>query len=940
MKELLKHLGLSRYAAVFVSASESGDEAIFEWTECSGMKAGTAQSVKLSETNRTEIMARVEGELAGLPLVVWDTAEFQNSDVIYSVDEWLEDHEVWNVSGLVKALIPTLPDFNFLSMQNLFSLSKEEDSNDTQKLSRMFVRLLERVARMDLKDLSVVIKLSETTHSPVRKLFKSVAGHMKEGPKIYFLYPPLALPPLPPNVIGHGTGPVGSDAIESVRSGLVDDVFRRGGFLNAQFEHYEERAEQIELAGAITSAFNERQFILAEAGTGTGKSLAYLVPALYWTSQNHAFGESVVISTHTKNLQDQLFFKDIPLLEKILPVSFRAVLLKGRGNYLCIKKWKNILMDPSAHLTPAEREKVLPIYFWAKQTETGDIGECNGFALDQNVSLWNKLASESAYCQSQKCNSSDECFVKKIRDEARKAHAVIVNHSLLFSDLISENAVLGEYHNLILDEAHHVEKTAQNYLGVEFSMWSAKSFVAGLYESDQFETGALIQLKQKLAAADLPQLEKAHAEKNLLSATEGCTQFWNAAQNFFRMLTAELIKEKDFEMSEKASSGSRSSKSNAHQSKVRFQAGTSPMRLAETEMNLFFEAEQALRSILLELVEAMKNWKSDVFENSDDMRQSLLARIEDLHRMAETVQFLLEADNSDYVYWYELPAKERSYDTRFYAVPLNIAEILRTRLFERLNTCVFSSATLSVAGNFNYYKSRVGLDPYDREKLTQFSVGSPFDFRNQCRIFVASFLPDPSHPDFTRACAALIRNVISQYRKGTLVLFTSFGMMNACYREVKNSCGDVQVLLQGQDGSRTSLTQKFLQDKHSVLFGTDSFWGGVDIPGESLELVIITKLPFEVPTDPLVAAKVERIDAMGGKSFFDYSVPEAVIKFRQGFGRLIRSKSDRGIALILDNRVVTKSYGKSFLDSLPARSQDVQSEHELMEGMSGFFSLK
>jgi predicted DnaQ family exonuclease/DinG family helicase len=933
----LDHLELNPFSALYIPTYENNKESVrLEWCRCADLELAEPFVEEISFKDEMPVSKPMENERRGFPLAVWSSEDLQSPSPGGVLTNLADNHfEIWDVSALSKTFFPTLSDFSFTSVRNYLSGPDWESLSDAQALARMFLQILGHAGRMDLKDLSFLTRMTEHSHAPLKRLFRSVSKYMKDGPKVSFPFPPLVPPRLPAHIIGHSYGRVDSNSIEAIPDKVMHDVFQRGGFLNAQLENYEERPEQTKLAGAITAAFNQQQFILAEAGTGTGKSLAYLVPALYWTAQNHAFGESVVISTHTKNLQDQLFFKDIPLLEKILPISFRAVLLKGRANYLCMNKWKNIIMDPSAHLTAPEREKLIPVFLWLKETTTGDISECNGFPLDQNTSLWNKLASESAFCQAHKCNASDECFVKKIRDEARRAHVVIVNHALLFSDLISENAVLGEYHNLILDEAHHIEKTAQNYLGVEFSMWTARSFVSGLYERDQMETGTLILLRQKIASAALLPLEKTHAEKSIRAATDACLQFWIVVQNFFRSLTVALMKEKEFDMNEPIANG-KSFGSKSHPSKIKYNKSLRPMHKAETAMNDFFDSAAELKTVLTQMLEIMRNWKTEVFPDSDELRQLLAARVEELHHMTGTVQFLADAENDDYVYWYELPNKERSMDTRFYGVPLNIAEILNTRLYEKLNTCVFSSATLSVAGNFNYYKSRVGLDHHDR--LEQFSVGSSFDFHRQCRVGVASFLPDPSHGSFNSACAEIIKSMIIRHRKGMLVLFTSYSMMTACYREVKRSCDDVTLLLQGQDGSRTSLARQFLKDKNSVLFGTDSFWEGVDIPGASLEILIIAKLPFAVPSDPLVAAKMEQIDLRGGKSFLEYSVPEAVIKFRQGFGRLIRSKSDRGLALILDNRVLTKSYGKLFLDSLPVPSENLRSEHELMEAVEEFFT--
>lgn len=934
MKKLLTHIGLNDFFVISVSkrVAAKSDEL---HTEVSHFTNFTVKKLP-GNLIRDELFKKIQAQSTEEPWVLFDAettldgiADHRNDE---SIREFLSLHPVWDVLELSKIVFPTLTEYTIDSVGSLIEFPLEKEHTTSDKLTVIFLHLIEHLARVDLRKLSLLVKFTEHAHSPLKKLFKKIAEYNKMGSSVSFQFPKIKIPVLPSNIIGNGFYEVSSDTVQPIPEKAVRTVFEHGGLLNSHFDNYEERPQQVKLSLAISAAFNQSQFVLAEAGTGTGKSLAYLVPSIYWTSQNRHFGESVVISTHTKNLQEQLFYKDIPQLQKILPVPFRAVLLKGRANYICMRKWKSLCQDPGGHLSPSEREKILPIIFWADQTQTGDINECSGFSLEQNMRLWNKLASESAYCQAQKCNSSDECFVKRIRDAARKSHVTVVNHSLLFSDIVSENAILGEYTNLIIDEAHHVEKTAQNYLGVELSLWAVKNFVSSLYERDQFEAGALLQLKQKISGSRLSKAESSGFNALLAGATMACTEFWIKTQELFTQLTIEATRGRSVEF-DSVSAYRNSSREN----KSRYDANNSILGKATEAMVNYFETSKRLNEALMLLTDKMKDWKSDVFEESDTLRDLLILKLDELKKIVDTTRFLSEAKDRDYVYWYELPAKERSYDIRFYGVPLNIADILKTRLYEKLHTCVFSSATLSVAGNFNYYKSRTGL--MELENVKQFSVGSPFDFNKQCRIFIPSFLPDPSASDFNDASSALIEKIVVACEKGTLALFTSYAMMNKCYRDMKRHLKNrsITLLMQGQDGSRSHVTQRFFDDRTSVLFGTDSFWEGVDVPGESLEILIITKLPFEVPSDPLVAAKMERVMSMGGNSFFDYSVPEAVIKFKQGFGRLIRSRSDRGIVVILDNRVISKNYGKLFLNSLPAPSQTIDSESALLKKMSDFF---
>ena len=936
MKKLLTHIGFDDLVAVSVrktieSESDTLCVDISRFTDFavkniySGPIDDDLIQVFLTQSDESQwIFFDTETTLQTLKTAISD-------DII---DDLFSTRQVWDVSEFARILFPALVEFTFNSVVRLIEFPFEKKHTDADKIIAVYIHLIEHLARIDLRKLSLLVKFIEHTRTPLKKVFKKISEYHKTGTPVSFQFQKIKNPPLPSNILGDGYSDNDNDTAQPIQEKAIQSVFEHGGLLNAHFDSYEERPQQIKLALAIADGFNRSQFVLAEAGTGTGKSLAYLVPAIYWSSQNRHIGESVVISTHTKNLQEQLFFKDIPQLQKILPIPFRAVLLKGRSNYICMKKWKSVCMDPAGHLSPSEREKVLPIIFWADQTQTGDINECSGFQSDQNPVLWNKLASESAYCQAQKCNSSDECFVKKIRDAARKAHLTVVNHSLLFSDIVSENAILGGYTNLILDEAHHLEKTAQNYLGVELSLWAVRNFVSSLYERDQIEAGALLQIKQKSSRSRLNKSESSGLNALLADATMACTEFWIKTQELFSQLTIEGSRGRSIDFDAEPVS-----KNKSRENKSRYDSDTSILKHAAADADPFFETAKRLDAALLQLIHMMKDWSENVFEDSDTLRELINLKRDELRKILETYHFLSEAKDADYVYWYELPIKERSYDIRFYGVPLNIADILKAKLFEKLNTCVFSSATLSVAGNFNYYKNRTGLT--ELENVKQFSVGSPFDFNEQCLVLVPSFLPDPSSSDFVDASSAVIEKVILECKKGTLALFTSYAMMNKCYRDMKRRLKNrsITLLMQGQDGSRSHVTQRFFDDRTSVLFGTDSFWEGVDVPGDSLEILIITKLPFEVPSDPLVAAKMERVTATGGNSFFDYSVPEAVIKFKQGFGRLIRSRSDRGIVLILDNRVIKKQYGKLFLNSLPVSSQVIQMESILIGKITDFFDL-
>lgn len=893
-----------------------------------------------SDDTREAVLRRLQDTIGDVPLVLFSSADI---DFLHASFHAMYDNkdraspflmnECWDLQRLASTLLPVI---SFATLEELavyFTFPEGENPASSEAVILIFYQLIESLARMEPRIVSQANRFLEHSKSPLKRILRGLADYIRDGKNIHFIFPEVQWPTPAPNVIGVADGGFFSDTIHSVPDSDIRRFFSPQGGLSRSMEAYEERAEQTRLTVAINSAFNASQHILAEAGTGTGKSLAYLIPAIHWASYNNALGEQVVISTHTKNLQDQLFYKDIPLLARTLPFGFRAVLLKGRSNYICMKKWTHITADAGSHVQPQEREKLLPILFWIHRTRTGDISECVGFQAEANPGVWHKLASESAYCQAQRCSRSEDCFVRKIREEAKQAHVVVVNHALLFSDLVSDNAILGDYHNLVLDEAHNVEKVAQNYLGAEFSLWAVRGLTSKLYERDQTETGVLIQLRQKLQKSRLSDALQSAFLSQIQTGTDACVQFWLAAQALFQRLTTEALRKTEFAMQgDKAVRGER---------RVRYGPTDSLLLRVADDVDLMHEKAVKLHQALDVLSETMRQWPTDAMDGAEEMRDLIILRTDELDALLKTVDFLTEGANKDYVYWYEMPPKERSYDMRFYAVPLNIADILRNTLLEKLKTCVFSSATLSVAGQFNYYKRRIGLDAMRSEKVQEFTADSPFDYKNQSRILVPTFLPEPQSPKYNDACAELLKRITLETRRGMLVLFTSYQMMNSCYYQLRDplNAAGIPLLMQGRDASRTQLTEHFRRERVSVLFGTDSFWEGVDVPGSALEILVITKLPFEVPSDPLVAAKMERIDAQGGKSFFDYSVPEAVIKFRQGFGRLIRSRSDRGVALVFDNRVVTKSYGSYFMRSLPVQALRMPSEELLMNNLTTFFSI-
>ena len=799
-------------------------------------------------------------------------------------------------------------------------------SSDAERAGYLFVKVLERMLESSYKSISTLHRLFEGTNNSSRKLFYALSGLLNDG-KIRegMEQLPTDLKRMRSNVIGKTTS-VQLDAapkLEYINPKEVKAIFQVDGEISLNLKEYEERPQQEDMAFTIAEAFNAGQMLAIEAGTGVGKTLAYLVPSIMWARNNRPAGQRVVISTRTKNLQDQLFNKDIPFLHETLPIPFKAVLLKGRNNYLCLTKYYQAIMDPGNWLTEEERISIAPIVTWINHTKTGDIEENHGFNRNRSYSLWNKISAESGKCSKMKCKQYNGCYLGNVRDAAATADIIVVNHSLLLSDAVTNNQVLNEYQNLVIDEAHNLEKDAWQFLGEELSVWQIKRILSGIHEKDSTGRGAidrLARIVQSLKSLDkmetiLRNIEKVidQTDKTELTATE---------------LFSNLNKIPDWVPKTR----------NRYAAKLRYKNEDQFFDSVSLNVDQFIQAAGILGSLIKQLLEIIMDIPMGSDKNGEEAFMDVQSEYEKLVNFIELSERLFEASDQDYVYWVELPTKTDSLDVRLFAVPLNMADALNEHLYSGLRCAIFTSATLAVAGSFNYFLERTGVELTDPEKLKYKEVGSPFNYSEQAQIGITAYMPAPNSDEFIDQAANLISDINATYRKGTLVLFTSYGMMNRFYDSLEPDYRKLGLSLlgQGKDGSRFVLQEKMKKEMGSTLLGTDSFWEGFDVQGDALNLLVITKLPFLVPTEPIVLAIEEKLKSEGKNAFTSYSIPEAIIKFRQGFGRLIRSKSDRGTILILDNRLSNKMYGKTFLKSLPSETQVLQSSDAVLEWIAGF----
>ena len=643
------------------------------------------------------------------------------------------------------------------------------------------------------------------------------------------------------------------------------DIFSPGGLISQQLEGYEFRQEQLQMAHEVARAFEASEHLVVEAGTGVGKSFAYLIPAISLALKAE---QKVVISTNTISLQEQLVTKDIPFLQRVLPRDFNVVLAKGRRNYLSRRRLKNLLhYERGLFDTYEEVEEVAEIEEWVEQTIDGSRTD---LAWQPQPQVWDKVASDRDNCLGRNCETYDTCFYFKARREMHNADLLIVNHHLLFSDLAirknSEEAmgVLPDYDYLIIDEAHHLEATATNHASVDFSNTRVKWVLDSLYNARN--EGGLA--KRFTSPQLMVEVEAAREQANILFSN-----------------IIDFMQEIDAERS----------------------STTLTQRIDESNF-----VRNVLDAPLADIEKTLKRLRDSAMTEDDE--QEITAHHRYCERLRDELDMIIRQNDPDYVYWAEISTRGRTPRILLNATPANVNQILQDHLFTAKNSVVMTSATLSTNRNFDYFKKRVGISGC-RELLAH----SPFDFKKQVQIHIPRDMPHPNSNAFVPATIQKIKHYLKLTHGKAFVLFTSYKMMDEVYDSVAPDLEEmgIDTFKQGGDLSRTAMLQAFREDTDSVLFGTSSFWEGVDVRGESLSNVIITRLPFEVPTHPVMEARVKQIKEQGGNEFFEFSLPEAVLRLKQGFGRLIRTQTDEGIVVILDPRIRTANYGKQFLDSLP-----------------------
>lgn len=839
---------------------------------------------------------------------------------------------------LSRLLFPTLKSHSMRNMSKIFKLRSRERHRaeaDAYLCAQLFICLQRLLANLEQNNLVSLLSLVADGDKGLAKLLTgSIAVIHTAKPQLpRFRLPPSSVMELD-NVLGQRRGKEETfEEFEPLSATEIQEFYSESGPLAAKLGNYEHREEQVQMALGVADAFNGSKFLMVEAGTGVGKSFAYLYPALLWASRNR---EKIVISTNTKSLQEQLFFKDLPLLEEVVDLPFRAVLLKGRNNYLCLYKLHLVISEGERQLPAVQRLKLMPLVLWADSTRSGDLNECTAVP-GRDAWLLSRISCEGSFCLFQSCPYYQKCFLWKIRKSAAKADLVVVNHHLFFSDLKADNTILLDYENVIFDEAHNLEKVAAQYLGEELSFWGVRRVLNSLYERQKLESGLLPFLIQKVNFSPLSRTEKLifeeKAEKAIEKTTVTLAAFEELHRSFYRLLSPAIGNAINYSFKKRYGEKS-----------------TLVCSLKEEASQLLRELE-SLSSLLHTLLVSFQEYSSDALEGSFELSQLLDAKSVELKGLAATVRHLLflegpgsstPADDNGFVYWAEFPPEGKELDVRLLSAPVEIGGQMQELVYGRIKTGVFTSATLAAGGDFSFMASRLGLNNLPPEKLLTLEVGSPFDYAQQAHLSVPEFLPSPKGESFQEKVSELVEDLALTCAKNCLVLFTSYSMLNSTYRRIRQPLEEAgfTVLAQGISGNAASVLKRIKRDGVTVVLGTESLWEGVDLPGEQLELLIITKLPFAVPSEPLVEAKLERIESRGENPFSSYSVPEAALKLKQGFGRLIRSQRDRGAVVIMDKRTVSTSYGEYFLKSLPLESRVFHSEEQLLSEVREWFFPK
>jgi Rad3-related DNA helicase len=1008
-----------RILAERISPSPCGD------TQFDRMVAGarlTLAQAQMTGLTNTQLESADE-----LDVVLEDLIEFSHGATHWVAPVGNTSRELLRNAALASGLprFPAPPLIGIDELSGIVTPTRAVDTNE--KITQQWQSLLDGLLKLPLPLLSEMNWLLAKTEHPLKKLLKAAeTDAVKDQFSTTFNSGKISLDKLfkdfteiinrlGPDEENAGEFPVAADdsaPAAPVTADEIEAVLGAHGPLAKHLQGYEDRPEQLAMAKRVAESLNTGKHLIAEAGTGIGKSLAYLVPAILFAKRAE---RPVMISTHTKNLQAQLYEKDLPFLQKHLGMEFEPALLKGRPNYLCLRKFMYTLQESSAELDEDDRSRLLPVMTWATQTDTGDVTELAAFSREQSPELWDRLHTVGDDCLKRQCPFYKRCFVYKARGLTRTADVVVLNHSLVFSDLNIESGVLPPYNEIIFDEAHKLEDVATEHLACEVTPKRIYRVLNKLFRVAHGSAAGKGVLAALLANLELSRsnftdtlLEtiKTHilaAMQAIQPANEGSDVFFDTVRGWTERPEADSNEPPPqvYVPMERGRAPVPDSaddltpprqpmnfipqrkKFNNRQPSDRRRFSAQSLRPDDAER--FTEGKEAviarlgrLRQALTALEEDFKEIRKAQVPRSRELLKEIEAQNLFLEELIHDIEFVIKGDEPNYVYWSE-PLGKRG--ARVVAAPLDVSGLLHSQLYEKKRSIILASATLSVrdseaddgAGlmpirlprrpnanpgeehqatpdplhekphpkSFEFLKTRIGLKLCAPEKLDELLLGSPFDYASQCRLFIPTFLPEPGgakEKDFSAGFAAMVSDLVIASGGRAMVLYTSYAALEASARLLRKSLAaeNIEVIAQGNDGSRESLLSRLKEGKRTVLLGTASFWEGVDVRGDALSLLIIAKLPFAVFTDPVIQGRCELLEANGKDPFLHFSIPQAILKLRQGFGRLIRSKTDRGVVILADKRVVTRRYGAAFLRALPAKAHAISSGDALTTAVREF----
>ncbi|MEE2765899.1 MAG: helicase C-terminal domain-containing protein [Candidatus Neomarinimicrobiota bacterium] len=798
---------------------------------------------------------------------------------------------------LGRSLFFDQPVFNLGALSEYCGLSSSGShraEKDTENCGAIFLDLVEELASYSLERISKVLSLVKPVNIPNKSLYVDLGnvltakGDLKKG----LTQSKISREPRP-NTFQW----TGSHSADSLR---VEDVFGANGLLKDTHPQYEHRTNQMFYAEFVEDILLDgKKFGVIEAGTGLGKSLAYLFSAFKRAPKSETMGPTI-IACHTKHLQDQLFYKDLPLLAKTMDISVGAIMLKGRKNYICRTRF-DWLISESSTLDEKDIEALIPILFWLEWTRSGDMSECSGFSNARRLWLQSAICSDSGFCTGEICARNDGCFYGNVRKVLYQSPIIIANHSLLLTEA-EIPGFLPEFNTVIVDEAHNLVRSAQDHFKIELHQKSINN---------------ILQMID-------PTHPRSKSWNNILNAIERIEHPIGALRDKLSDAVGLLQKQFDIFMSElKDDNRNRFDPSRSYQEKpiiYSLEKVYAPVHAELDEVRsgckILFSSLDRLRKTVLELDPSRVDYTSlhSVFDRG----------IENVSDLMNSIILLTENQQVDWVYWMEgvfrsIGTPREDLRISLHASPIDMAESLTNKFFNRMDHCVLTSATIRVDDTFDYFLTRTGLDEWDDLVTAEFS--SPFYYNDQVTFY--QYGGSKGVTNDAQALADIVYHVHHTFQRRTMVLFTSVRMLTNVAGLIRDKPGgrDLPLFAQSRGASKPAIINGMYQHRHGLLFGTNSFWEGVDLPGDLLEILIVVKLPFDVPSDPLIRSYSDLLDQSGENSFMSFSVPECAIRFRQGFGRLIRTTKDSGIFFSLDNRLVTKRYGEIFLQSIPVEPE-------------------